>query len=94
MMVLLHMQHPCCHVVMETAREHATRCHVSAAAPAVRKRREQAANSAGAPEMPVSVANSSLWEGCQAAEVQPGYLLLATRKGTGALLQPEPNSNS
>lgn len=44
MVVLLHMQHPCCHVAVETAWEDAIKHYVvGAAAPAVRrKRREQA----------------------------------------------------
>lgn len=93
MMVLLHMQHPCCHVMMETGGEHTTRCHVSGAAPTVRKRREQAASSARAPKIPVSVANSSQVGGLSVCRHAAWMLAFGCKDGnrssapTGAKLQ-------
>jgi len=97
--VLVHMQHLCCRVVVETAQERETRHRVAEAAPAVRRRRrEQADKISQGTKMPILVANSSLvgWLSVcgDAASMQPECLLLATGKGTGTLLQSEANSSS
>lgn len=77
MVVLLHMQHPCCHVGVETAQEHANKMPGGSSSS---EEEEEGADSKAQPGHPKCLCQLQAalrWKGCQDAEMQPESSLSA-----------------